>query len=101
MKDRYFKDTRFIRAVDYPLGIMFGCGERIANYILQYPDELRGDDLYVGTYGFGGIVKVLLYLAFLTYVLYKVIKTKGEHKGFSILFVVIFILSGMFADNFL
>lgn len=99
MKDRYFKDARIIRAVDYPLGIMFGCGERIANYILQYPAELRGDDLYVDTYGFGGIVKVLLYLAFLAYVLYKVIKMKGERKGFSILFVVIFILSGMFTDN--
>ncbi|MCQ2976404.1 MAG: hypothetical protein MJ232_00105 [archaeon] len=99
MKDRYFKSSNIIKAVDYPLGIMFGCGERVANYILAPNAEIRGDDLYVDTYGYGGLVKVILYLAFVAYVLYKVIKMKGEHKAFSILFVVIIILSGMFSEN--
>lgn len=99
MKDRYMKSANIIKAVDYPLGILFGCGERIANFILAPNAEVRGDDLYVDTYAYGGLVKVILYLAFTAYVLYKVIKTKGEHKAFSILFIVIIILSGMFAEN--
>lgn len=99
MKDRYMKSANIIKAVDYPLGVLFGCGERIANSILAPNAEVRGDDLYVDTYAYGGLVKVILYLAFIAYVLYKVIKTKGEHKAFSILFVVIIVLSGMFAEN--
>lgn len=99
MKDRYMKSANIIKAVDYPLGIIFGCGERTANLILAPNAEVRGDDLYVDTYAYGGLVKVILYLAFIAYVLYKVIKTKGEHKAFSIMFIVIIILSGMFAEN--
>lgn len=99
MKDRYFKSANIIKAVDYPLGVLFGCGEKIANYILAPNAEVRGDDLYVDTYAYGGLIKVILYLAFIAFVLYKVIKTKGEYKAFSILFTVIIVLSGMFAEN--
>lgn len=99
-KDRIYKVGNIFKAIDYPLGVMFGCGERITNYIIAPAGaEVRGDCQYAANYATGGIIKSVLYLAFAIYAIYKIAKTKGEYKSFSILFIVIILLTGLFDDN--
>ena len=100
MKDRYMKSANIIKAVDYPLGILFGCGERITNYIIAPAGaEIRGDNMYATNYATGGIIKFVLYIAFAVYTIYKIYKKKGEHRSLSILFIIVILLTGLFDDN--
>ena len=99
-KDRIEKVSVIIKAVDYPLGIMFGCGERITNYIIAPASaEIRGDNMYATNYATGGIIKFILYIAFAVYAIYKIDKKKGEHRSLSILFIIVILLTGLFDDN--
>lgn len=100
-KDRIEKVSRIFAAVDYPLGIMFGCGERITNYIIAPAGaEIRGDNMYAANYATGGIIKFVLYLSIAAYAIYKVTKRKNEEfEFFSILFIVIILLTGLCDDN--
>ena len=99
-KDRIEKIANIFKAVDYPLGIMFGCGERITNYIIAPAGaEIRGDNQYAANYATGGLIKSILYIGLIIYTIYKIAKRKGEYKSFSILFVTIMLITGLFDDN--
>lgn len=100
VKDRIYKTANIIKAVDYPLGIMFGCGERITNYIIGSAGaEIAGDNQYAANYATGGIIKFILYVIFIIFVIYKILKRKEQYKSFSILFVSIILLTGFFDNN--
>lgn len=96
MKDRFVTSSSLMQSVDYPLGIMFGTGERVQSLILSYSSS--GNIIYVTNYAVGGIIKFILYLGFIAFVIYKVIKRKGEHLFFSLLFISLILLIGIFSE---
>lgn len=96
MKDRFAIASNLMQSVNYPLGIIFGAGERVQGLILPYSSS--GNIIYVTNYAVGGIIKFALYLGFIAFVIYKVIKRKGEHLFFSLLFISLIILIGIFNE---
>ncbi|MCQ2815096.1 MAG: hypothetical protein MJ227_02255 [Bacilli bacterium] len=96
MKDRFATASSLMQSVDYPLGILFGAGEKVQSLILPYSSS--GNIIYVTNYAVGGIVKFALYLGFIAFVIYKVIKRKGEHLFFSLLFISLIVSIGIFSE---
>lgn len=95
-KDRLSNASNLIKSLDYPLGIMFGAGERIYGLIL--PINSNGNIIYVTNFAAGGLVKFVLYLIFIVFMIYAIIKRKREHLFFSLLFIILIVLIGVFSE---
>lgn len=100
VKDRLSKLGNIFSSVNYPLGILFGCGERITNYIIA-PAKICGDNIYASVYATGGIVKSVLYILLIVYIFYKYIKNENTKsiKFMQCLILSVFLIAGLFEDD--
>ena len=102
LEDRFYKWGKLFKAVDTPLTVICGCGERIANSILSSCGcATVGDSIYVSNYGVGGIIKFTLYLAFAVIVIiYNFKSSKSSWARFIYITIEISIMiGGLFEDD--
>ena len=65
LDDRIHKWSLLLQAIDNPFNIVFGYGERITPLVLSDCGcAAIGDNIYLSTYGVGGIIKTFLYFGF-------------------------------------
>ena len=102
LEDRFHKWSLLLQAIDNPFNIMFGYGERITPLVLSKCGcATIGDNIYISTYGVGGLVKLSLYISVIIYILRFTTKRRGPlfNKIIILSMQISFIVGGLFEDD--
>lgn len=101
IEDRLNKYGYIFSHLNNPFLVIFGCGEKIAIYLLYDSRVMVGDSVYVTNYATGGLIKFSLYLLLVIYVTifnFKKANTKQE-KFLSLSISLVILLSGLLEDD--
>lgn len=102
LDDRIHKWSLLLQAINNPFNIIFGYGERITPLVLsECGCATIGDNIYLSTYGVGGIIKLSAYIGLIIYIITNCWKTDCSlTKKVIVLFIQIsFLIGGLFEDD--
>ena len=100
VKDRIYKAGFILNSINGPFNYIFGCGERITNYIIA-PAKISGDEIYISVFATGGIIKLLLYVCLIAYIFRKYINNNLSKPIKMIQCVVLssYLVAGLFESD--
>ena len=102
IEDRIHKWSLLIQAINNPFNIIFGYGERITPLILSDCGcATIGDNIYLSTYGVGGIIKLLAYLLLILSIIVTDFKKNNclIKKIIVLITQLSFLIGGLFEDD--
>ena len=100
VNDRLTKSQQVLNSIKSPFNIIFGCGERITNYLIA-PAKISGDEVYVSTFATGGLIKMSLYVFLIIYIFYKYINNSVSKpiKLMQCIILSAYLIAGLFESD--